>query len=74
MLFRALVAAGPPRDIVMRLNTEINKAFADPALRQRLQTAGLEPAGGTPEAFAKLMADEAAKWAPIIQRTGAKLD
>ena len=69
-----LVAAGTPRDIVMRLNTEINKAFADPALRQRLQTAGLEPAGGTPEAFAKLMADEAAKWAPIIKRTGAKLD
>ena len=58
----------------MRLNTEINKGFADPALRQRLQTAGLEPAGGTPEAFAKLMTDEAAKWAPIIQRTGAKLD
>ena len=69
-----LVAAGTPRDIVMRLNAEINKAFADPALRSRLQTAGLEPAGGTPEAFAKLMADEAAKWAPIIKRTGAKLD
>ena len=31
-------------------------------------------AGGTPEAFAKLMTDEAVKWAPIIKRTGAKLD
>ena len=69
-----LVAAGTPRDIVARLNTEINKAFADPTLRQRLQSGGLEPAGGTPEAFAKLMTDEAAKWAPIIKRTGAKLD
>jgi tripartite-type tricarboxylate transporter receptor subunit TctC len=69
-----LVASGTPRDIVTRLNSEINKAFADPALRQRLQSAGLEPAGGTPETFAKLMADEAAKWAPIIKRTGAKLD
>ena len=69
-----LVAAGTSRDIVTRLNAEINKAFADPALRQRLQSAGLEPAGGTPEAFAKLMADEAVKWAPIIKRTGAKLD
>ena len=63
-----LVAAGTPRDIVLRLNGEINKAFADPAIRQRLQ------AGGTPEAFAKLMADEAQKWAPIIKRTGARLD
>ena len=69
-----LVAAGTPRDIVMRLNGEINKAFADPAIRQRLQAGGLEPAGGTPEAFAKLMADEAQKWAPIIKRTGARLD
>ena len=69
-----LVAAGTPREIVLRLNAEINKAFADPALRGRLQNAGLEPAGGTPEALAKLMADEAAKWAPIIKRTGAKLD
>ena len=69
-----LVAAGTPRDIVLRLNGEINKAFADPAIRQRLQAGGLEPAGGTPEAFAKLMADEAQKWAPIIKRTGARLD
>lgn len=69
-----LVAAGTPRDIVMRLNGEINKAFADPAIRQRLQAGGLEPAGGAPEAFAKLMADEAQKWAPIIKRTGARLD
>ncbi len=69
-----LVAAGTPRDIVMRLNSEINRAFADPAIRQRLQAGGLDPAGGTPEAFAKLMADEAQKWAPIIKRTGARLD
>ena len=69
-----LVAAGTPRDIMLRLNGEINKAFADPAIRQRLQAGGLDPAGGTPEAFAKLMADEAQKWAPIIKRTGARLD
>ena len=69
-----LVAAGTPPAIVQRLNAEINRAFADPALRQRLQAAGLEPVGGTPEAFGKLIADEAAKWAPIIRRTGAKLD
>ena len=69
-----LVAAATPVPIVQRLNAEINRAFADPALRQRLQAAGLEPIGGTPEAFAKLIADETAKWAPIIRRTGAKLD
>jgi len=69
-----LVPAATPREIVLRLNSAINQAFADPQVRQRLEAAGLEPAGGTPEAFGKLIADEAAKWAPIIKRTGAKLD
>jgi tripartite-type tricarboxylate transporter receptor subunit TctC len=42
-------------------------------VRQRLQAAGLEPAGGTPEKFAQLMRDESAKWLPIIRRSGATL-
>lgn len=69
-----LVPAATPREIVLRLNSAINQAFADPQVRQHLAAAGLEPAGGTPEAFGKLIADEAKKWAPIIKRTGAKLD
>ncbi len=69
-----LVPAGTAHAIVMRLNAEINKAFDDPALRQRLEAAGLEAVGGPPEAFGKLIGDEAAKWGPIIKRTGAKLD
>jgi tripartite-type tricarboxylate transporter receptor subunit TctC len=69
-----LVPAGTPREVVARLNAEINKAFTEPAVRQRLTGGGLEPAGGTPDSFGKLMADEAAKWAPIIKRTGARLD
>ena len=69
-----LAPAGTPREVITRLNAEINKAFADPAVRLRLTAGGLEPAGGPPEAFGKLMADEALKWAPIIKRTGARLD
>ena len=69
-----LAPAGTQREVIARLNAEINKAFADPAVRQRLTGGGLEPAGGTPDTFAKLMADEATKWAPIIKRTGARLD
>jgi len=69
-----LVPAATPREIILRLNSAINTAFADPQVRQHLTAAGLEPAGGTPEAFGKLIADEAKKWAPIIKRTGAKLD
>jgi tripartite-type tricarboxylate transporter receptor subunit TctC len=69
-----LVPAATPRDLVMRLNHAINAAFNDPQVRQQLAAAGLEPVGGPPEAFGKLIADEAKKWGPIIKRTGARLD
>ena len=69
-----LVAAGTPRPIVDRINAAINAALNDPSVRERLKAAGLEAAGGTPEQFAQLIADESAKWAPVIRRTGAKLD
>lgn len=69
-----LVAAGTPRPIVDRINSAINSAMNDPQVKERFRSAGLEAAGGTPEQFAKLMADEASKWEPVIKRTGAKLD
>ena len=69
-----LVAAGTPRTIVDRINAAVNAAMNDPQVRERFKVAGLDAAGGTPEQFAKLMADEATKWAPVIKRTGAKLD
>ena len=69
-----LVAAGTPRAIVDRVNAAINGALNDPQVKERFKAAGLDAAGGTPEQFAKLMADEATKWEPVIKRTGAKLD
>ena len=69
-----LVAAGTPRPIVDRINAAINSAMNDPQVKERLKVAGLDAAGGTPEQFAKLIADESTKWQPVILRTGAKLD
>ena len=69
-----LVAAGTPRPIVDRINAAMNAAMNDPQVRERLKSAGLDAAGGTPEQFAQLMADEARKWEPVIRRTGARLD
>jgi tripartite-type tricarboxylate transporter receptor subunit TctC len=52
-----LVAAATPKPLVERINAAINLALQDESVRQRLQAAGLEPAGGTPEKFAQLMRD-----------------
>ena len=66
--------AGVPRPIIVKLNAEINKALASPTLKERFAALGAEPAIGTPEQFAELIRKENAKWAEVVQRSGAKID
>ncbi len=69
-----LVPARTPPDVVKRLNAELNAIIQMADVKARLNNAGLEPVGGTPEAFKKLVEEEAAKWEPVIRKTKAKLD
>jgi tripartite-type tricarboxylate transporter receptor subunit TctC len=59
---------------VQRLNTEINAILKDPAVKSTLNAQGFELVGGTPEEFANLIRSESEKWAPVIKKTGAKID
>jgi tripartite-type tricarboxylate transporter receptor subunit TctC len=69
-----LVPAGTPRAIVARLNREINAALGNAEVRAKLHSAGLEPVGGSAEAFRDLIRAESDKWGPIIRRIGARVD
>jgi tripartite-type tricarboxylate transporter receptor subunit TctC len=69
-----LVAAGTPRPIIQRLNTEINAILKDPAVKSALNAQGFELVGGTPEDFGNLIKSESDKWAPIIKKVGARID
>jgi tripartite-type tricarboxylate transporter receptor subunit TctC len=69
-----LVPAGTPRPIVQRLNTEIDAILKDAAVKSTLNAQGFELVGGTPEDFANLIKSESDKWAPVIKKTGAKID
>ena len=69
-----LVSAGTPRAVVDRINSALNAALQEPAVKERLKAAGLDPMGGTPEQFTQLIQDESSKWAPIIKRSGARID
>jgi len=69
-----LVAAGTPRSIVQRLNTEINAILKDPAVKSALNAQGFDLIGGTPEDFAQLIRSDSDKWAPVIRKTGARID
>jgi tripartite-type tricarboxylate transporter receptor subunit TctC len=69
-----LVAAGTPKPIVQRLNAEIGAILKDPSVKTTLNAQGFELVGGTPEDFSRLISSESAKWAPVINKTGAKID
>jgi tripartite-type tricarboxylate transporter receptor subunit TctC len=69
-----LVAAGTPRPIVTRLNAELNAILKDAAVKSTLNAQGFELIGGTPEDFAHLIRSESDKWAPVIKKTGARID
>jgi tripartite-type tricarboxylate transporter receptor subunit TctC len=69
-----LVAAGTPKPIVTRLNAELNAILKDAAVKSALNAQGFELVGGTPEDFAHLIRNESDKWAPVIKKTGARID
>lgn len=63
-----------PKDIVTRLNAEVNKALMTPALKERFTNIGYEIVGGTPEQFQAFVKKEIAKFADIAKRSGARID
>jgi tripartite-type tricarboxylate transporter receptor subunit TctC len=67
-----VLPARTPRDIVLRMNTEINKALMSPAVTEKLVPAGMVMGGGTPEQFAEHLRRETAKWAEVIKLAGIK--
>jgi tripartite-type tricarboxylate transporter receptor subunit TctC len=69
-----LAPAGTPAEIVARLNRELNVALKDAEVRAKLNSAGLEPVGGTAEAFRQLIQTESDKWGTIIRRIGVRVD
>jgi tripartite-type tricarboxylate transporter receptor subunit TctC len=66
--------AGIPRDVVTKLNREVNRILALPDVREKLEQAGAEDGGGTPEQFGEFVRQELAKYARIVKDGGVKLD
>jgi tripartite-type tricarboxylate transporter receptor subunit TctC len=65
---------GTPADIIEKVNAEVNRALADPAMRARLADLGGKPIPGTPADFGKVIADETAKWEKVVISSGAKVE
>lgn len=65
---------GTPREIVEKVNAEVNRALADPKMRERLAQLGGTPIAGTPEDFGNVIRAETEKWAKVVISSGAKVE
>ena len=72
--FGLLAPAGTPADVVNRIQQEVARSLASPALRERLAALGAIPSGNTPAQFAALIEAEHRKWADVVKASGAKVD
>ena len=70
--FGMFAPAGTASEVVARLNRELNAMLKASDFAEGLDKVGAEPAGGTPEQFAKTYRDESEGWKALIQRAGIK--
>ncbi len=66
--------AKTPHDIIVKLNRQVVKILAEPAMAQRLASQGAEPRSSTPEELVKFMRVESERWKTVIQTAGIKLE
>jgi tripartite-type tricarboxylate transporter receptor subunit TctC len=65
---------GTPKDVVERLNRDVNAILADPRLKTRLVELGTTPLTGSPDAFGSLIAADTEKWAKVVKTAGIRVD
>jgi len=67
-----LAPAATPKPVVDKLNAQINKALADPAIHEKLRTLGAEPMPMQPAAFDAFLREETARMAQVVKAAGIK--
>jgi tripartite-type tricarboxylate transporter receptor subunit TctC len=72
--FGAFAPAGLPKDITVRLNTEINRLMSAPDTKSVMEKMGVEIINVTPEAFQKKLREEAAYWTNVVRKYGIKAE
>jgi tripartite-type tricarboxylate transporter receptor subunit TctC len=66
--------AGTPKEIIDRLNHELNAILQSPETRKYFAEQGGEAGGGTPRELADLVRSETAKWSKVVKESGARVD
>ncbi len=72
--FAVFAPAGTPREVVARINEEMQRVYKLPDVADKLKSLGLEPWISTPEELARYQATEITKWAKVVKDSGARAD
>jgi tripartite-type tricarboxylate transporter receptor subunit TctC len=65
---------GTPKEIIEKLNTQVNEIIQEPAMKARLAELGGVPMVGTPEDFGKIVQSETDKWEKVVKFSGVRID
>lgn len=68
------VPAQTPKEVVSRVNAEVNKLLGQPAVREAISAQGAEAKAMSPEEFNRQVASELPAWKGIVERSGARLE
>jgi tripartite-type tricarboxylate transporter receptor subunit TctC len=68
-----MAPTGTPKEIVDRLNVEIGKVVAKPAIRDAWAKQGAVPMRMTPDEFGVFLQKDIEKWAKVVKVSGAKV-
>ena len=69
-----MVPAGTPREVIDRIGFAANAGLNTPALRERINSLGIDALGGTPEEFGDAIRRERERWGPVIKRANVRTD
>ena len=72
--FAMYAPAKTPQSTIDEINKALNKALANPEVRERFASLGLEAGGGSPSDLEKTMREDAKRWGPIVKKSGFRAD
>ena len=68
--FAVLAPAGTPKDVIAKVNRDVNQVLADPEVAQRLRDLGVVTEPGSPEALNEFLAAERTRWTRLVKDIG----
>ena len=66
--------AGTPRDVIERLNRELQKTLSMPEVKTQFAAQSNDPLPGSPEQFAKVIRDDIERWARVVKTANIKAE